>query len=237
METSLSSNALIDCDESEFADFLREVMMPTTLEPFNGQQPVSQGTDAQSMALRDVLSFGLESNLELNDQDYTLMDFYQGKAVYDTAYVKEVIDISSLQYEMPTPQSNAPTEKVAERLALGIEAFRKSLWCWTPVRADTGLVEHENFTLHPSEMSSPAAHFAESMHVNTESLNAAGRDKIISMVLSTCLRSSFTKVMSSFPSVELLDNLLHCFLAYHAVRYLDPLTDVKDWGTECRAIR
>ncbi|KFZ19754.1 hypothetical protein V501_00524 [Pseudogymnoascus sp. VKM F-4519 (FW-2642)] len=218
MDTSLSSNALIDCDESEFADFLREVMMPTTLEPFNGQQPVSQGTDAQSMALRDVLSFGLESNLELNDQDYTLMDFYQGKAVYDTAYVKEVIDISSLQYEMPTPQSNAPTEKVAERLALGIEAFRKSLWCWTPVRADTGLVEQENFTLHPSEMSSPAAHFAESMHVNTESLNAAGRDKIISMVLSTCLRSSFTKVMSSFPSVELLDNLLHCFLAYHIMQ-------------------
>ncbi|KFY95369.1 hypothetical protein V500_02820 [Pseudogymnoascus sp. VKM F-4518 (FW-2643)] len=218
MDTSLSSNALIDCDESEFAYFLREVMMPTPLEPFNGQQPLSQGTDAQSMALRDVLSFGLESNLELNDQDYTLMDFYQGKAVHDTAHIREVIDNSSLQYEMPTPQSNAPAEKTAERLALGIEAFRKSLWCWTPVRADTGSIEQENFTLHPSETSSPSTYFEESMHVNTDSLNAAGRDKIVSMVLSTSSRSSFTKIMSSFPSVELLHNLIHFFLASHTMQ-------------------
>lgn len=192
--------------------------MPTPLEPFNGQQPLSQGTDAQSMALRDVLSFGLESNLELNDQDYTLMDFYQGKAVHDTAYIREVIDNSSLQYEMPTPQSNAPTEKTEERLALGIEAFRKSLWCWTPVRTDTGLIEQENFTLHPSETSSPSTYFEESMHVNTDSLNGAGRDKIISMVLSTSSRSSFTKIMSSFPSVELLHNLVHFFLASHTMQ-------------------
>ncbi|KFY88805.1 hypothetical protein V498_06665 [Pseudogymnoascus sp. VKM F-4517 (FW-2822)] len=219
MDTSLSSDALIDCDESEFADFLREVMMPTTLEPpFNGQQALSQGTDAQSIALRDVLSFGLESNLDFNDQDYTLMDFYQGKADHDTAYANEAIDNSSFQYEMPTPQSNAPTKKTRDRLTLGIEAFRKSLWCWTPVRTDTGSIEQENFTLHPSDMSSPSSYFAESMRVNIDSLNAAGRDKIISMVLSTSSRSSFTKVMSSFPSVELLHNLIHCFLAFHIMQ-------------------
>lgn len=215
IDTSLSSDALVDAlDESEFADFLREVMMPTPLEPFNGQQPPSQGTDAQSMALRDVLCFGLESNLEFNDQDYTLMDFYQGKAVHDGAHTKEVIDNSSLHYEMPTPQSNAPTEKTA----LGIEAFRKSLWCWIPVRADTGSIEQQNFTLHHSEMSSPSTYFAESMHVSTDSLNAAGRDKIICMVLSTSSRSSFTKIMSSFPSVELLHNLIHFFLASHTMQ-------------------
>lgn len=215
VDTSISSNALVDAlDESEFADFLREVMMPTPLEPFNGQHPPSQGTDAQSMTLRDVLCFGLESNLEFNDQDYTLMDFYQGKAVHDEAHAKEVIDNSSLQYEMPTPQSNAPTEKTA----LGIEAFRKSLWCWTPVCADTGLIEQQNFTLHHSEMSSPSTYFAESMHVNTDSLNSSDRDKIICMVLSTSSRSSFTRIMSSFPSVELLHNLIHFFLASHTMQ-------------------
>jgi hypothetical protein len=67
-------------------------------------------------------------------------------------------------------------------------------------------------------MSSTGTQFAQAMCVNTDSLDSVARDKIVAMVLSTTSRSSFAKVMSSFPSVELLNHLVHFFLASHITR-------------------
>ncbi|RDL31062.1 Uncharacterized protein BP5553_09851 [Venustampulla echinocandica] len=209
------SAELIECDENMFADFLRDVMMPTPSEQFNSQPLLTYAVDTQSMACRDLLSFGLESNLELNDQDYSLMDFYQSKDLDESYNMKEVTDNPSSRHEPLTPQSDTPIQNNTERLALGTKAFRSSLWCWTPVRADTGSIEQHNITLHPSEMSSPTTYFSKDMHVNTDNFDSTARDKIVAMVLSTTPRQSFEKVMSGFPSVELQNNLLHSFLASH----------------------
>lgn len=213
MDTATSATALLECDDNVFADFLRDIMMPLPLESYEGHE-YPQRADNQSAAFRDLLSFGDESNLELTDQDYTLMDFYSGKSVAEPPALKPSNNSNS-RTQLPSPQSEPPTQISSDSLALGTEAFRRSLWCWTPVRQDTGHIDEPNFTLQPEDMSSPATQFAASMHVTSELFGPEGRDKIVAMVLSTCDRNSFSKVMSSFPSVELLDNLMHCFLASH----------------------
>jgi hypothetical protein len=213
-----NSSDLMGCDENIFADFLRDIMMPTPLDQFNGQPAQAYDTDAQAIAFRDLLSFGLESNLELNDQDYSVISFYQGRSLSVSGNTKGVNDNPPSQYEQLTPQSNIPDQNDAERLALGIKAFRSSLWCWTPVRTDTGSIEQHNLIVQPSEMSSPGTQFAQAMCFNTDSLDSVARDKIVAMVLSTTSRSSFAKVMSSFPSVDLLNNLVHFFLASHVAQ-------------------
>ena len=215
-----STIELMGCDENMFADFLRDIMMPTSLQQFNELPQPTYEADTQSAPFRDLLSFGLESNLELDDQDYSVMNFYQGRGgVHETSSLKEVHDDSASRYEQLTPQSNEPNEIDAERLALGTKAFRSSLWCWTPVRTDTASIEQHNLTLQPSEMSSPGTQLAQNMYIHTDGLDSIARDSIVAMVLSTTSRSSFAKVMSSFPSVELLNNLAHFFLASHIAQY------------------
>ncbi|KAE8453256.1 hypothetical protein EG329_011323 [Mollisiaceae sp. DMI_Dod_QoI] len=206
---------LLDGNDKLFADFLREIMMPPQSAPYEGQMHVD-GTDTPSVAFRDLLSFGLESNLELNNQDYTLIDFYQGKSLAEPPQPRPS-NQTPLAFELPTPQSDS-TNQPSESLALGTEAFRRSLWCWTPVRQDTGHIEQSNFTLSPEDMSNSGAQFVVSEQVASKIFGPESRDKIVAMVLNTCDRRTFLKVMSSFPSAELLNSLMQCFLASHLTK-------------------
>jgi hypothetical protein len=61
-----------------------------------------------------------------------------------------------------------------------------------------------------------ATNFAANMDVTSEMFELEARDKIAAMILSKCDdRFSFLKVISSFPSAELLNNLMYYFLASH----------------------
>ena len=210
-----STGDLIGGDENMFADFLREVMMPTPLEQFNSQPLPAYDTDAQNTAFIDIFSFGLESDLELNDEDYNVMSFYHGRDPVDNACAKDVADNPYSSNEQLGLQSNTITQNNSECIALGANAFRSSPWCWTPVHADTGLIEQHYLTLQPSEMVTTGTQFAHAAHVNTDNLDSVARDKVVAMVLNTTSRSSFEKVMSSFPPVDLLNNCVHSFLASH----------------------
>lgn len=205
----------MECDDNMFAEFLRDVMMPVSVEQFDSQQLATSETESQAMAFRNLLSFGLESDLELNEQDYNIMNLYQGRVPYETESVKDSGDNQYSTYEQLVDQTKAPGKSNAECIALGAKAFRSSLWCWTPARADTASIDQHNLTVQPCDMSSPSTQFVYTMHGNTDCIDTAIRDKIVAMILSTTSRSSFSKVMSSFPSVELLNNLVHSFFASH----------------------
>jgi hypothetical protein len=200
--------------ENLFAGFLRDIMMPPTLDTYDERGYV-QVADHSNFPSRDLLSFGLESNLDLTVQDYSLMDFYQGKTVAQH-HTQNAFDDSVLQFGFPTPQAESAEQRSPGSVALGTEAFRRSLWCWTPVREDARQAGQPNFTFQSEEASSLMTSFTPSMHVTSETFGSAARDRIFAMILSTCDdRSSFTRVMSSFPSADLLNNLMHCFLASH----------------------
>lgn len=213
-----SASALLESNDNLFADFLREIMIAPQSASYEGP---NDETDTPSGAYRDLLSFGLESNLELNNQDYTLMDFYQGKSASEPPQPRPSTQ-APLTFEPPTPQSDTANQPSSKSLALGTEAFRRSLWCWTPVRQDTGHIEQSNFTLSPEDMSDSGAQFVVSDQVASKVFGSECRDKIVAMILSTCDRRTFSKVMSSFPSAELLNGLMQCFLASH-------LTQTDNW--------
>lgn len=197
-------------NDSLFADFLRDIMMPPSYEG----QLSADGTDNPLAAYRDLFSFGLESNLELNNQDYTIIDFYQGKSLAELPQPR-ISDEAPLAVAPPTPRSDYTNQPSAESLALGTEAFRRSLWCWTPVRQDGGHVEQANFILSPEDMSNSGAEYVVGEQITSKVLGPESRDKIVAMVLSTCDRRTFPKVMSSFPSAQLLNSLMQCFLTSH----------------------
>ncbi|PVH75036.1 hypothetical protein DL98DRAFT_467018 [Cadophora sp. DSE1049] len=197
-----STNGMMEVNDNLFADFLREIMMPPQAGPYDGQMHVD-GVDTPSMAFRDLFSFGQDSNLELNNQDYTLMDFYQGKSIAEPPPPR------------PPNAASATNQPSSESLALGTEAFKRSLWCWTPVRQDAGHQEQSNFNLQPEDAPNLGTQFVVSEQVAAKVFGPEARDKIVAMILSTCDRRNFPKVMSSFPSAELLNSLMQCFLASH----------------------
>lgn len=208
-----TADTMMEVNDNLFADFLRDIMMPPQSGPYDGQMHVD-GVDTPSMAFRDLFSFGQDSNLELNNQDYTLMDFYQGKSIAEPPPPR-LANPTSVSYQAQTPQSEATNQPSSESLALGTEAFKRSLWCWTPVRQDAGHQEQSNFNLQPEDAPNLGTQFVVSEQVAAKVFGPEARDKIVAMILSTCDRKSFSRVMSSFPSAELLNSLMQCFLASH----------------------
>ncbi|KAH7395988.1 hypothetical protein BKA64DRAFT_74400 [Cadophora sp. MPI-SDFR-AT-0126] len=208
-----NADVMMEVNDNLFADFLRDIMMPPQSGPYNGQIHVD-GVDTPSIAFRDLFSFGQDSNLELNNQDYTLMDFYQGKTIAEPPPPRPP-NPTSVSFQAQTPQSEATNQPNSESLALGTEAFKRSLWCWTPVRQDAGHQEQSNFNLQPEDAPNLGTQFVVSEQVAAKVFGPEARDKIVAMILSTCDRKNFSKVMSSFPSAELLNSLMQCFLASH----------------------
>lgn len=200
-------------DENMFADFLRDIMMPAPLEQFNNQPQQASDADVSSMAFRDLLSFGIDSNIEFSDDDCTLINLFPAKDLRETTEASEATG-NAVRQELYTPQPDISSHNNANHLELGIKAFRSSLWCWNPAYADTGSIEQQ-LTLQPSETNDHSTSSSQALHINADCLTSAARDKIVAMVLSTTSRSSFAKMMSSFPPVELLDDLMHFFFAFH----------------------
>ena len=64
-------------------------------------------------------------------------------------------------------------------------------------------------------MSSPSTRISFDQRFVDEELTLGSRDKILAMVLSTCEPNRIPGVVKSFPSAELLENLMHIFLASH----------------------
>lgn len=221
MNTLLSAEAtagvpISEDEENMFGNYLRNIMMSPNLGLYEGQVHMA---DPLNFPSRDLLSFGLNSDLDLTIQDYNLIDYFQGKGAPQPHNSSNVFDGAVARFEPPTPQSDMPQQSSPGSVALGIEAFRQSLWCWIPSREDTGRMEEQNFSLQPEDLSHFSTGFNADMCVTSEVFGSDARDKIFAMILSICEdRSSFTRIVSSFPSADLLDKLMHCFLASHVAQ-------------------
>jgi hypothetical protein len=215
--------ALFPPIDNSLADFLKEIMGSTATEPYNTEaiSAHGNGTATPYGGYRNLFDFGLEENMELNDSDYDVMQYFQGKAVIqitplpmaeaavdlETTFVPPIS--SSIQTDDP-PQSRALTG-----VGLGIEAFRKSLWCWAPTWDEKSPSQHLDFALPREDVASPQSHFQAHIQVITETLGTEARDQVLAMLLRNCPRSEFSKVVSSFPTAEFLEILMHSFLGSH----------------------
>lgn len=208
---------MLDMARLPFSDFLRDVLFeqsqghsmdPSRMVEAHGAH---HGAHGQGLA---VLDFCDDGNLELNDMDFGLLDHWNvgnGEAMLATD--------PSLSNYVPNNQveDTADMSRMRQRL---VKIWTHSPWRWMPDKQDSGYVEQNNLPLTQGEVSSTQLRLDR---VIRDKLEAPGRDKILAIVLSTCRDNAMMgRVASSFPSNEVMDALVHIFLAWH-------LCQVSEW--------
>ncbi|KAL0938789.1 C6 transcription factor [Colletotrichum truncatum] len=179
-----------------FSDFLQNVIYEPELD-------ASRMAEAQGLA---VLDFCDNSNLELNEVDFGLLDHWNMDNVANTG--------SNQSF---TPRTDDSIDLVQMRQAL-VKVWTDSPWQWAPNNKDSGYVEHGNFSVPSGDTTSAAFQESRKKHARIvrDKLDQSGRDQILAIVLQTCKNDSImTRVASSFPSLDVMDSLIHIYLASH----------------------
>lgn len=205
--TPLEPDPLLDFENSSFADFLRDIMMP--LSPSAGMGPFGGDSNDQSSTTRDVLNFGV----------YTAWDL----PIFEPSFPLQVIDEDPQISHYPRLEgqvvrnsaSGTRTPDIRNSINLGAQAFKDSLWRWIPGQQDHGYAEQLNLSL-PPDADLSRIRLAFGGELVQPRISQTSRDRILGMVLSTCQQNSFARVVSSFPSADLLTRLLHNFIDFHS---------------------
>lgn len=184
--------------DTSLGDFLTDIMMPIS--------PAGLATSNASLGapteIRDVLDFGIETSFDLNDIDFGLLNSYT--------------TLPPQGHQQVTDESYPPSRgEEAQALAvnnLSIEAFQRSLWRWNPGKLDQGHGEQMNLTL-PSDVGMSVAHTPRPCG---ERLAHNARDKIMAMLFDVCGSKTLSRIVSQFPSVEVLEHLMQDCLHLHA---------------------
>ena len=101
-------------------------------------------------------------------------------------------------------------------IAMGVDAYRRSsLVCWTPGYDDHYCPDQDNLLVPEAIDSQEFVTSPSNRHVLADPLTNRARDLIFGMVMQNCRRADLCRIMSLFPSTELLDNLFHKFYDYH----------------------
>ena len=162
----------------------------------------------------DMLLDGRTDDLAYFNPPYTFsqdIDFTSFDLNFD-AFVFPPIDAFG-----PSPQSTADGSKASGRNAVKDAsrrhaAFRRSPWLWEPESKDYVSREKQGLQLNEESINSAAA-FEKlgSTPTRWPKLSLATRDKLFAMVVSE--HKDLSRV-PSFPSLDLLNYLLHADLAY-----------------------
>ncbi|TDZ54853.1 Early growth response protein 1 [Colletotrichum trifolii] len=179
-----------------FSDFLQTVI-------YEPEMDSSRMAEAQGLA---VLDFCDNANLELTEVDFGLLDHWNMDGMGNNA-----------SHQSFTPRTDDSVDLVQMRQNL-VKVWTDSPWQWAPDNKDSGYVEHGNFSIPTGDTSSAAFQESRKRHARMvrDKLDQSGRDQILAIVLGTCKNDNImTRVASSFPSLEVVDSLIHIFLASH----------------------
>ncbi|KAG6028314.1 hypothetical protein E4U40_001086 [Claviceps sp. LM458 group G5] len=193
-----SSNGLTYLNNSPFYEFLRDVLY---------EQPIEPNKAAGSLGM-PVLDLCDNANLDLTDADYGVLYNWNLDSV-----VSEPMPVEQLTYHAENP---ADMNQMRKDL---VKVWTGSPWRWDPKSDDNGYKEQGYCAVPSNETSS--AQFQTSRdrleRVTVEKLEQPSRDRVMSILLSQCREpSTANRVASSFPTVDVLDTLIHMFLAAHA---------------------
>jgi hypothetical protein len=174
------------------------MLAPDVDESLQYDFPVSRG---------ELLSFGLETNLELSVLDLSFLESYNVRAPfeYEAATVSTVEPLTeTLEGHILETEQGAKEERSSQRIR----------WRFVPVPQDNGYAEHGNLLLSEQTGSGTTPHSLRDVQAGPdahESVSLAARDKILGMVLSQ-MPEPFLLNAASFPSPELLDRLGRYYL-------------------------
>ncbi|GFF97527.1 zinc finger protein zas1 [Aspergillus udagawae] len=184
-------------------------------------------TDATSgvRTPRGSITFGLQTDLDLSVVDLGFLESYNSHVPFEFDEQAPSLPLSGSPYETrETPIQSNPR---------GARSMQRLRWRFVPAPQDHGYCEHENLLL-PNEATGASTLTPQSLEdVNNQSttdqsLDLHSRDKILGIVLSQ-IKQPISAVLSSFPSVQLLDSLIRYYLTA-------PFSTASSWihrGTFC----
>jgi hypothetical protein len=194
------SGIISDIDESSLAEFLRDIMAKGS--PMS-EDPISIEFSQQTYSSWDVFNFGMESSLEFNDMDLGWINSQNNYAPIGNPHVTFETNDSTVDKGQETPD-------VQSSISLGAEAFSKSLWNWLPGQREHGWMELSNLSLPHHEIE--GLENRPTPNMIDHHLEQSSRDAILAMVLNAnAQESGIAKVVTSFPSAQLLNSLMHLF--------------------------
>lgn len=198
-----------------FGDFLQRVLYDQQQQQQQQhqqqqqQQQHHQQMDPSRMAVAQgisVLDFCDDANLDMNEMDYGMLDQWNLGNIQDML----ATDPNLATYVSAQPEDTADMSNMRKRL---VSIWSDSPWRFTPDGTK------DNINVHKSNLplgDIPSSHLRPADKVVQDVLDSSARDKILAIVLSTCTNNAIlSRVASSFPSTEVMDSLMHVFLAWH----------------------
>lgn len=157
---------------------------------------------AQGLA---VLDFCDDANLDMNDIDFGILDNWNLGNIHGMI----ATDPNLANYVANQSEDSADMSHMRQRL---VSIWADSPWRWVP--------DGTKDNIHTLKSNLPLGDIKGSQlradKVVNEMLESSGRDKILAIVLGTCQNNVMLgRVASSFPSTEVMDSLVHIFLAWH----------------------
>lgn len=160
----------------------------------------------QPFSPKDILDFSV-------NYDFDFEGASELPTMLGTGQAGQVSAVRFADQSRPISRSGYTTPNTRAGIRLSTQAFKESLWSFEPVEADHGRADQVNLSLPFEDLLSPTR--CTALEPPCASLDQISRDRLLAMILATCEQSIVLRILSSFPSSELLTNLLHNFLLYH----------------------
>ncbi|KKY16836.1 putative c2h2 type zinc finger domain protein [Phaeomoniella chlamydospora] len=191
-------------DETYLADFLKDIIMPYT--PFPNGTAGPTGHMSGTFTPRDVMDFGISNGIDLDGFDFaSFTTFDEGSPLYMNTVMAHMMN-------------DAATPAVQNSIDMGSEAFRKSIWRWTPTH-ERGNAEQLDLAVDTNDTSGQKHSRAFDHRTPAQRLGQKGRDKILGLLLGICDSANLSRIVSAFPSANVLDSFLCNF--FHFAEHQD----------------
>jgi hypothetical protein len=197
------NQSTMEFDDPSLAEFLLDIMMPDSSQPLVHDSAVD--CESQYYSSRDVFDFGLDTSLDFTDIDLDWITTYDSQATFSNSNSYYINQSQPLTRGQQTPD-------IRNGFSLGAQAFQNSLWRWAPALGEHGYAEQANFALPSSDMEVlERSLIGDNLE---QRLERVSRDQILAMILGTCEPTIFSKIVSSFPTSEMLNHLMHQFFKF-----------------------
>lgn len=208
---SLEAGGPFDHDPiTNFGDIISLDFLPLTATNLN--QPASfDDLFNDELYQRDALSFGVDFafNSPLN-MDVPLQATPLGGRPLLASTV-------AMEHDLNISKSGIITPGLRNKLNItaSAQAFKESIWLWTPGKDDHGQYEQRNLSL-PWDSTSSGQHNVPHTPPAHQRMTNAARGSVLAMVLRTCEPDIYPHVVSNFPNTQLMTQLIHDFLVFHS---------------------
>lgn len=198
-----SSSQQPDADQLPFCDFLRDVLY---------EQQYDQPARMPDNTGLDVLDFCNDTNMELSDMDFGLLDHWNAGGTGPN-------NPNAIPAQADTPRSDNSADVAHAHIRQNlVTAWDVSPWRWDPVAKDNAFGEQGNLPVSKKDVASLQAEASQGglRRVVDQRLDFAARDGVLALVLGACQPDAMSsRISGSFPSADLLDTMLHVFLNSH----------------------